>query len=84
MKNIAILGSEGQLGLSIQHMLGQYEHGYNTILLDKDELDITKREAVNDFFKHHSTLDVLINCAAYTAVDKAEENADLAYQINAE
>ncbi|HCE85116.1 MAG TPA: hypothetical protein DEO99_03090 [Bacteroidetes bacterium] len=84
MKNIAILGSEGQLGLSIQYMLGQYEHGYNTILLDKDELDITNGEAVNDFFKHHSTLDVLINFAAYTAVDKAEENADLAYQINAE
>ena len=83
MKNIAILGSKGQLGQSIQHILSQYEHGHNVILLDKDELDITTPEAINDFFKNHSTLDILINCAAYTAVDKAEEDADLAYQINA-
>ena len=84
MKNIAILGSKGQLGLSIQHVLSHREHYHNIILLDKDELDITKREAVNDFFKNYSTLDILINCAAYTAVDEAEKDTDLAYQINAE
>ena len=84
MKSIAILGSKGQLGHSIQHVLGQDEHAYNIILLDKDELDITKPKAVKDFFKNHSTLEILINCAAYTAVDKAEEDIDLAYQINAE
>ena len=84
MKNIAILGSRGQLGLSLQHVLGQYEHGHNILLLDKEELDITELEAVRDFFKHHPTLDILINCAAYTAVDKAEDDEDLAYQINAE
>ena len=53
MKNIAILGSKGQLGLSIQYISGQHEHGHNIILLDKDELDITNGEAVNDFFEHH-------------------------------
>ena len=84
MQNIAILGSRGQLGLSLQHVLGQYEHGHNILLLDKEELDITELEAVRDFFKHHPTLDILINCAAYTAVDKAEDDEDLAYQINAD
>ena len=84
MKNIAILGSKGQLGLSIQHMLGQHEYDHRTILLDKDELDISNLEAVRDFFNNHPTLDILVNCAAYTAVDKAEDDEDLAYQINAE
>ena len=84
MKNIAILGSRGQLGLSIQHVLDQYDHTYNILLLDKEELNITNPDAVNDFFKIHSSLDILVNCAAYTAVDKAEEDEDLAYRINAE
>ena len=51
MKSIAILGSRGQLGLSIQHVLDQYDHAYKIILLDKEELDITNLDAVHDFFR---------------------------------
>src|SRR5690606_6624892 len=51
------------------------------LFVDKTLLDITKANDVLDFFeKQH--IDWCINCAAYTAVDNAEENEELAYQVN--
>ena len=52
------------------------------ICTDVEELDITNSEQVNEFVKKTKP-EYIINCAAYTAVDKAEENKELAYKINA-
>lgn len=78
--NILITGCNGQLGNEMQRLEQQHtEHTYyNT---DVAELDITNREAVNQFVDDHH-IDGIVNCAAYTAVDKAEEAADLADLLN--
>lgn len=55
--------------------------GDKAIYVDRDELDITDAKAVEQFFKAN-TFESVINCAAYTAVDKAEVDADMAVKIN--
>ncbi len=78
MKKILITGSEGQLGYELQRtILADYE----CIATSRNELDITDADAVNAFVKMHHPA-VIINSAAYTAVDKAEEETDLAIAIN--
>lgn len=80
MKKILVTGSKGQLGSEIkdrQHLANDAEY----IFTDLEELDITDKNAVLIFFDQHSP-DYLINCAAYTAVDKAETEQELAYKIN--
>lgn len=79
--NILITGANGQLGnemriLSVQHT----QHTY--FFTDVDELDITSREAVQHFVTENA-IDIIVNCAAYTNVDKAESDEELAYAINA-
>ena len=70
-----ITGSNGQLGTELSKLLPQ------AILTDVADLDITDETAVKAYVeKHH--VDVIINCAAYTAVDKAEDDAALAAKIN--
>lgn len=79
--NILVTGSEGQLGNEIRELEKDYkEHTF--FLTDKNELDITKEEAIHTFFKANK-IDVLINCAGYTAVDKAEGDKPQAMLINA-
>jgi dTDP-4-dehydrorhamnose reductase len=80
--NIAVLGSNGQLGLKIRDCSINYPN-YKFIFVDIDELDITEDEQIKRFFSQNK-FDVLINCAAYTAVEKAEDDIDLAQKINAE
>ena len=70
-----ITGAKGQLGRELAPLLP------NAILTDKDELDITNEYAVKDFVNKNQ-IDTIINCAAYTAVDKAEDDIALATQIN--
>lgn len=70
-----ITGSHGQLGTELSRLLP------NAILTDVDTLDITDATAVNEFVKLHK-IDTIINCAAYTAVDKAEDNVELVTKIN--
>ena len=70
-----ITGSKGQLGTELSKLLP------NAILTDVAELDITNQDAVNSFVKANN-IDTIINCAAYTAVDKAEEDKEVAYKIN--
>ena len=79
--NILITGCNGQLGNEMQLLEKQHaEHTYyNT---DVHELDITNQEAVEAFCSEHH-IDGIVNCAAYTAVDKAEENADVCHLLNA-
>jgi len=78
---ILITGSKGQLGSEIEVIHGQYED-VDFVFADIAELDITKLEDVLSFCKENS-ITAIINCAAYTAVDKAEQERELAYQINA-
>lgn len=70
-----ITGSHGQLGTELARLLPQ------AILTDVAELDITDETAVQSFVAAHA-VNTIINCAAYTAVDKAEDDADLAAKIN--
>ncbi|MFI5171058.1 MAG: 3'(2'),5'-bisphosphate nucleotidase CysQ [Chitinophagales bacterium] len=82
MATILITGSKGQLGNELQLIAKRRpEHKY--IFVDVDELDITDRKAVAEFFRRHQ-FDICINCAAYTAVDKAESEKEIAHKINVE
>ncbi len=81
MKRIIVTGCNGQLGRAIGQ---QYEGSteYELVNTDVDELDITKVEAVMALAREVKPY-AIINCAAYTNVDKCEVDVDLAYRINA-
>ena len=78
--NILVTGGNGQLGMSIKDLAHSFGN-YSFIFTDIDELDITDLKALQQFFSDHS-IDVILNCAAYTAVDKAETEYDKALMIN--
>ena len=75
---ILITGANGMLAKAIKEEF-KYEE---LICTDVVELDITKLEVVKEYVLNAKP-DIIINCAAYTAVDKAEEQQELAYKINA-
>lgn len=78
--HILVTGSNGQLGNEIRRIARQLgQHTY--VFVDVDELDITDASAVKNYFAAHA-FDICINCAAYTAVDKAESDAALCHAIN--
>jgi len=77
--NILVTGSNGQLGSEIKSLSKNYS--YKFFFTDKNELDIAKNEDVSKFVEENN-IDLIINCAAYTAVDKAEEEQELADLIN--
>ncbi|MBX2841053.1 MAG: dTDP-4-dehydrorhamnose reductase [Flammeovirgaceae bacterium] len=81
MKTILVTGSKGQLGNELQ--LISKKHSYNYIFVDLDELDITDSTSVNSFFLENE-IDFCVNCAAFTAVDKAEKQQEIAFEINAD
>ena len=79
-KHILVTGANGQLGSELYALTEQnnYDELY-FYFTDKENLDITDKAKIEDFCKEN-TIEVIVNCAAYTAVDKAEvdaENADL-------
>ena len=78
---ILVTGSNGQLGNEIRELAKEYPD-FDFIYTDIGELDITNPEKVNEFFAAN-TPQAIINCAAYTAVDKAESDETTAYLINA-
>ncbi|MCL2596349.1 MAG: dTDP-4-dehydrorhamnose reductase [Paludibacter sp.] len=80
-KTILITGSNGQLGNEIRLLSLSYENHYNFIFTDVAELDITSNDDLREFFSH-TEVDIIVNCAAYTAVDKAEDDIELCYKIN--
>lgn len=80
--NVLVTGANGQLGLSIKAQ-SQHFQEQKIIYTDVEELDITARDQLHDFFKLNKP-DYVINCAAYTAVDKAEEEMALARSLNIE
>ena len=80
MKNILVTGSNGQLGSEIREISDRYEN-YNFVFTDVEELDLTISEDIVSFFTDNK-IDVCVNCAAYTAVDKAEDEIELAMLVN--
>ena len=80
MKKVIVTGAKGQLGNEVQTIKDQLANG-QFVFVDVDELDITDQQAVLNFFEKEKP-DFCINCAAYTAVDKAEENRELCDAIN--
>jgi dTDP-4-dehydrorhamnose reductase len=80
MKQVLITGANGQLGLALQE--AAKDSNLTLVFMDKSELDITNAEEVNKVFATQSFA-ICINAAAYTDVDGAESNKELAYAINA-
>ncbi|MCT7466333.1 dTDP-4-dehydrorhamnose reductase [Aliarcobacter cryaerophilus] len=75
--NILVTGSNGQVGSEIRELASKYS--YNFFFTDRNNIDITSKDSIKEFCQTNS-INVIINCAAYTAVDKAQsdiENADL-------
>ncbi|MGI8637988.1 MAG: dTDP-4-dehydrorhamnose reductase [Segetibacter sp.] len=79
---VLVTGQNGQLGSELK-MLSEENNQYDYVFTDVAELDITNAENVTFFFEKYKPT-VCINAAAYTAVDKAETEKDLALKINAE
>ncbi|CAM8436174.1 dTDP-4-dehydrorhamnose reductase [Candidatus Methylopumilus universalis] len=75
---ILLTGSNGQVGFELQKKLSALGE---VIATDREELDLTNLNAIRTFIDH-TRPDIIINPAAYTAVDKAESEPELAYQIN--
>jgi len=78
--NILVTGSNGQVGSELQVLAGQYPD-WHFHFHDRETLDITNSVDVIRFFDEHA-IDVCINCAAYTAVDKAESDEATAHLVN--
>jgi dTDP-4-dehydrorhamnose reductase len=80
-KTIAVTGRNGQLGSELHLLHSNYSH-YNWNFTDNDEMDLKNADEINAYFEKVQP-DFFINCAAYTAVDKAEDDKEIAYAINA-
>lgn len=78
---ILVTGVRGQLGYDVVKELEK--KNYEVVGIDREELDLTNSEAVNDFFVNEH-FDAIIHCAAYTAVDNAEDDQATCYAINVE
>ena len=81
-KKILVTGANGQLGMELQQLSSSYPH-FEFIFTTREELPLDDFDDINTFIANHQP-HYFINCAAYTAVDKAESEKALAYKINAE
>ena len=81
MKNILVTGAYGQLGNEVRVLSANYPQ-YNFMFTDVDSLDICDKNELLDFVTGND-IRYIINCAAYTAVDKAEDDVELCEKINA-
>jgi dTDP-4-dehydrorhamnose reductase len=79
---VLVTGSQGQLGKSIERLRKGFP-SLDFVFTTREELDITNPDMLSAAFSEHSP-DYCINCAAYTAVDKAEEQPAQAFSINAD
>lgn len=82
MKNVLVTGGNGQLGNSVRKISKQYTN-YQFFFTDMPEVDITDLVCLENIITEKK-IDIIINCAAYTAVDKAESDEELARKINAD
>ena len=79
-QTILVTGCAGQLGRSIQSIAGDFPD-FEFVFANRQGLDLSDETSIANFFENQ-TFDVIINCAAHTAVDKAESEPELANQIN--
>lgn len=78
--NVLITGANGQLGNEMRVLAN--EHANHTYFFtDVEELDICNEDAVNAFIADNA-IDIVVNCAAYTAVDAAEDNQEISNKLN--
>lgn len=82
-KNLLVTGANGQLGNEMRNVTARNNAPFNTFFTDVDTLDITDAHAVNSFVEKNK-IDVIVNCAAYTAVDRAEDDMVLCAKLNIE
>ncbi len=80
MKTILVTGSKGQLGRKMQDAQQQFKQ-FNFLFKDVDDLDITSATDIESFFEDNK-IDAVVNCAAYTNVDKAEDEFPQACLVN--
>ena len=86
---ILVTGKNGQLGRSIHKVISNNSTEMNTnqnlnefVFVGRGELDLSQEEGIANYFINNDKFDIIVNCAAYTAVDKAEEEQELANQVN--
>lgn len=80
MPNILVTGANGQLGSELRELSSAYPQ-YTFTFTDRDTLDLSNLCKMEDYFED-KIFDAILNCAAYTAVDKAQSEKDLADAIN--
>src|SRR5690606_4905943 len=84
MKKILVTGANGQLGKCLRDLVSKNPSPiYQLLFIDRSQLDVSKKELVETFF-FTNKIDYCVNCAAYTAVDLAETDAENAFKANAD
>ncbi len=78
---VLVTGKNGQLGRSIHEIVSNSQQTEDFVFTGRQELDFSSESSITRYFEGN-VFDIIINCAAYTAVDKAEEEKNLANQIN--
>ena len=81
MTKILVIGAQGQLGQSFQYWAPHFPN-FKILFKDLPELDLLDGDQLERYFKSTS-INIVINCAAYTAVDQAEDEPKMAHQLNA-
>jgi len=85
---ILVTGKNGQLGRYIQKIvnadtkIGNNQSPNEYIFVSREDLDLSSESSISHYFNNNDKFDIIINCAAYTQVDKAEQKSELANQIN--
>ena len=80
-KNVLVTGASGQLGNELKKLAGRLNLPFKFLFTDISNLDVTDGNQVADFVRDYRVL-YIVNCAAYTAVDKAETDVEKAYLVN--
>ena len=79
---IVFTGKNGQLGLELLQLSGRFDGAIDFLFAGREDMDMSEPETIPVFFENIKP-DYVINCAAYTAVDKAETDQETAYTVNA-
>jgi dTDP-4-dehydrorhamnose reductase len=79
---ILVTGKNGQLGRSLHKLVIEKKYDNEFIFVGREKLDLSSESNIEYYFDSNDKFDIIINCAAYTAVDKTEEEIELANQVN--
>jgi dTDP-4-dehydrorhamnose reductase len=79
---VVVTGKNGQLGWELMQLAERYSNLFDFLFTDRNQLDLLDENAITHFFQQYQPA-YFIHCAAYTAVDKAESEQEIAYKINA-